>query len=440
MSQQSVDLLEKVRQQFDTAPYPRVPLDTKPQNYPHEVYIHNLVTAFYIRDRQITDTKDKLILDAGCGTGYNAQILAYANPGARVVGIDLSDESIKLARERLKYHSYDNAEFHTMTLEELPSLGLQFDYINCDEVLYLLPDPVVGLQAMKAVLKPDGIIRTNFHSSLQRFVYHRGQEMFTQLGLMEGAPDDEQLSVVREVMRSLNEWVFMRTAAWKPEFETNDELLLANYLLRGDKGWTIPEFFTALQKSDLQFISMVNWWQWDLTKLFRDFDELPVTLLMRLADMSVEEQLHLFELAHPMHRLLDIWCGHTNSVSSSPTPPNEWTDTDWHKATVYLHPQVNTSELKENLLDCITQFKTFEISQQLKLTDKPVTIDSSKSACLVPLFEAPQPMAALVDRLMQVRPVHPITLEPTDRQDAFALIKQLLIQLEEFGYILVETK
>ncbi len=53
-------------------------------------------------------------------------------------------------------------------------LGLEFDYINADEVLYLLPDIVEGLKAMKAVLKPEGIIRTNLHSSFQRAVLLSG--------------------------------------------------------------------------------------------------------------------------------------------------------------------------------------------------------------------------------------------------------------------------
>jgi ubiquinone/menaquinone biosynthesis C-methylase UbiE len=78
---------------------------------------------------------------------------------------------LHLARQRLRYHGFENLEFYTLAAEELPSLNLQFDYINCDEVLYLLSDPVAGLKAMQSVLKPDGIIRANLHSSLQREFY-----------------------------------------------------------------------------------------------------------------------------------------------------------------------------------------------------------------------------------------------------------------------------
>jgi SAM-dependent methyltransferase len=438
MSQLTADLLEKIRQQFDTAPYPRIPLEATPKDNPNELYHHNLVTSYYLRNRKVVNTEGKIILDAGCGSGFKSLILALANPGAKIVGVDLSNESVKLARQRLQYHQCDNAEFHTMPLENLSDLGLEFDYINADEVLYLLPDPVLGLKAMKSVLKPDGIIRTNFHSSLQRFIFHRGQELFSELGLMEGAPDNEQLALVREVMRSLKDHLFIKTNGWKPAYETDDQLLLANYLLRGDKGWTIPEFFAALQAANLEFINMVNWRNWDLTSLFKSFDELPVTLLMSLADKSIEEQLHLFELIHPVHRLLDLWCGHPDTAQPNP-PVSEWTLEDWHHARVHLHPQVNTPEMQEDLMTCAMQLKMFEISKHLRLSDQPVTIDSTIAACLIPLTDAPQPMTALVERWRQIRPVHPVTLEPTAPTEAFELVQHLLTTLEELGYVLLET-
>jgi ubiquinone/menaquinone biosynthesis C-methylase UbiE len=150
------DLLEIMRQRFDSSPYPRQPLEKSPKNETDKLYIHSLVNAYYLRNQKVIDTQGKLILDAGCGSGYKSLMLAEANPGAKIVGFDISPESVKLARERLDYHGFDNAEFHVLALEELPSLNQQFDYINCDELLYLLPDINVGLKAMQAVLKPNG--------------------------------------------------------------------------------------------------------------------------------------------------------------------------------------------------------------------------------------------------------------------------------------------
>jgi 2-polyprenyl-3-methyl-5-hydroxy-6-metoxy-1,4-benzoquinol methylase len=45
----------------------------------------------------IGDLRDKRVLDAGCGEGYNTRILARA--GARMTGVDISERMIELARE-----------------------------------------------------------------------------------------------------------------------------------------------------------------------------------------------------------------------------------------------------------------------------------------------------------------------------------------------------
>jgi 2-polyprenyl-3-methyl-5-hydroxy-6-metoxy-1,4-benzoquinol methylase len=436
MSIQTSDLLEKLRQQFDNTPYPRVPLETFP-NDPNRLYIHNLVTAYYQRNQKVISTRDRVILDAGCGTGYKSLELAVANPGAKVVGIDLSEESVKLARQRIEFHNVENVEFYAMPLEELPSLGMEFDYINNDEVLYLLPDPIVGLKAMQSVLKPDGIIRTNFHSSLQRAVYLRSQKFFKSVGLMEGTSPESDVELVRQTMQNLKDHVFIKSTAWSPLFETDDERLLANHLLQGDKGWTIPEFFEALNAAKLEFISMLDWRTWDLLSLFNDVDELPVSIIMGLANKSYEEQLHLFELLHPTHRLLDIWCGHSGAAYTY-IPVSEWTNQHWENSIVHLHPQLVTATFKEDLISCISQLQMFEVSKHLRTTDSPVTIDSLIAACLLPLLDAPQKMPVLVQRWQKLRPINPVTLEATREKDGFEMVKQLLLQLENLGYVLLE--
>jgi methylase of polypeptide subunit release factors len=111
------DLLDKIRQQFDSFPYPRTPLEQSPKDDHNLLYIHNLVTSFYLRDRKVVDSKGKVILDAGCGSGYTSLILAEANLGAKIVGVDISAESINLAEQRLKYHGFDDVYFARSGIE-----------------------------------------------------------------------------------------------------------------------------------------------------------------------------------------------------------------------------------------------------------------------------------------------------------------------------------
>ena len=239
MDHQNLELIENIRQQFDNTPYPRVPLEYSPKDDSELLYLHNLVTAYYFRNRRVINTEGKLILDAGCGTGYKSLLLAIANPGAKIVGIDLSEESVKLAEQRLQYHGVANAEFYALKIEELPSLGLQFDYINADEVLYLLPDPVAGLQAMKSVLATDGIIRTNLHSSNARAGIFRAQAAFKTMGLMNGTPGELEIEIVRETMEALQDEIWIKAVSWNADRAKDEGWILSNYLLLGDKGCSV---------------------------------------------------------------------------------------------------------------------------------------------------------------------------------------------------------
>lgn len=438
MDNQASELLEKIRQQFETAPFPRTPLEKSPKGDPKFLNIHNIINPYYIRNQKIIDPQGKVILDAGCGSGYKALALAEANPGAKIIGIDISEESVKLAQHRLQYHGFDNAEFYTLTIENLPSLGLEFDYINNDEVLYLLPDPIAGLQAMKSVLKPDGIIRTNLHSALQRANYYKAQQVFQMMGFLDRNPQQLEIELVRETMHSLKESTHLKAQAWHPEFDRSDERLLANLLLQGDKGYTIPEVFSALRASDLEFISMVNRQQWDLLDLFKEPDNLPTFLAISLPELSVEEQLHLFELLHPVHRLIDFWCAHPNFAHPT-LPLEEWTLADWQTAKVHLHPQLQTPRFREDLLVSIINQRPLEMSQHLPITKEPIfLIDSTVAIALLPLLEGPQMMMSLVERCQQLNPIHPLTWEPVNQTMVLENLLRPLTSLEGIGYVFLE--
>ena len=434
----SSEIVEKIRQQYESEPYPNFPIERSAKEETNVLPLYNIVTSYYIRNQKVTSSEGKVILDAGCGSGYKALILAEANPGARIVGVDLSPKSIEMARERLKYHKFENFEFHAMPLEELPSLGLEFDYINNDEVLYLLPDTLAGLKAMKSVLKPEGIIRTNLHSAYQRAGFFRAQKFCQTLGLMDGNPDDFEVGILKETMDALKNVVNLKQTTWGANTQKNARVSLMNHLLQGDKGFTIPEMFTLLEAAGLEFIQMLNPRQWDVTELFQNPDDLPAFWAMSLPGLTVEEQLHLYELLHPVHRLIDFWCGHPNQAQPS-TPVEEWSNEDWQTARVYLHPQLQTEKVKAAMLEGMNQINSVEMSQYLPMPGlSGVWVDSSTIACLLPLWEESQSMVAMVQRWHQLRPVDSTSLEPISQESAFATVRDILSTMVGFGFVLVE--
>lgn len=429
---------EKVRQQYDSDPYPRTPLETSPKEDIQSLYLHNLVTSYYLRNQKVIETTDKLILDAGCGSGYSTLILAEANPGAKIVGVDFSEKAIQVARDRLEYHQFENVEFHVMPIENLPDLGLEFDYINNDEVLYFFADPLMALKAMKSVLKPDGIIRTNLHSYWQRTDFYRAQKFCKTLGLMDGNPEEVEIEILKETMEALKPTVNLKQKTWSQEINNNTQRILMNYMIQGDRGYTIPETFSLLERADLEFVKMLRWRTWNLLDLFKDSEDLPIFWAMSLPDLRVQEQLHLFDLLQPVHRLLDFWCGHSGQEQQS-TPVSEWKKQDWENARVYLHPQLQTTKAKEALMQSILQIQPVNISPYLPIPGLSETlVDSATITFLQPLWDGSKNTMDLVRRWHQIRPIDPITLQPETVESAFETVQQILSTMVDFGYVLVE--
>jgi hypothetical protein len=183
---------------------------------------------------------------------------------------------------------------------------------------------------------------------------------------------------------------------------------------------------------------MVNWREWNLPNLFSDRDKLPPSIRQNLFEKSLEEQLHLFELLNPVHRLLDIWCGNLGELRVY-TPVKDWTESHWRNAKVALHPLLSTSDFKAGLVACSTQLQPLQLNNYLHISShEQVQPDSLGATCLLPLLDGSQPLTALVQRWLQIRPVDPVTLAPTPEEDAFNIIKMFLQTLEEMGYVLLE--
>jgi hypothetical protein len=69
-----------------------------------------------------------------------------------------------------------------------------------------------------------------------------------------------------------------------------------------------------------------------------------------------------------------------------------------------------------------------------------MALESRIAAVLLPLWQSPQPIEALVKSWQRLKPIHPITLEPIAWELAFQQIIQFLIGLETNLYVLIEQR
>lgn len=101
--------------------------------------------------------KGKTVLDYGCGKGIHSAFPAVAG-AEKVIGIDLSEKSLDIARERIKREGLsDKVEFKRMDCENLEFLPDSFDII-LDGGTFSSLDLNKALPELARVLKSDGIL------------------------------------------------------------------------------------------------------------------------------------------------------------------------------------------------------------------------------------------------------------------------------------------
>lgn len=112
------------------------------------------------------DIQGARVLDLGCGTGRDVYLLAQlAGKTGEVVGVDMTDNQLAIAREYQSWHAerfgYANTKFLKGYIEELDQLGLEpasFDLVVSNCVINLSTDKAAVFKGVRCLLKPGGIM------------------------------------------------------------------------------------------------------------------------------------------------------------------------------------------------------------------------------------------------------------------------------------------
>jgi len=170
-------------------------------------------------DRRLVDPtniKGKYILDVGCGNGYDS--LLFTSYGAKVVGIDISPESIKTSQKNSKiFHLDDSVQFEVGDATKLRFPSNSFDIVYSFSVIDHIPTGEGRQQAineMARVVKPEGHvvntgpnlfflpgtiltkyaqIKGSFKSFEHRFTYFEMRDMLKKANLKIVSFDSEYL-------------------------------------------------------------------------------------------------------------------------------------------------------------------------------------------------------------------------------------------------------
>lgn len=98
------------------------------------------------------------VLEAGCGIGAQTVILARQSPDAHITSVDISRESLTLAREKTAAEGLDNVRFQVADIYNLPFADGSFDHIFICFVLEHLHHPIQALRCLRPLLRNAGSI------------------------------------------------------------------------------------------------------------------------------------------------------------------------------------------------------------------------------------------------------------------------------------------
>lgn len=122
------------------------------------------------------------VLDLGCGPANQLAMIARLNPATRFVGVDLSDEMLGFAAQRVQEKGLTNVELQRQDITRLDAFAdASVDAVYSTVVLHHLPD-VAAFEAVfrqvARVLKPGGgLYLVDFgHLKTERVIHYFAQQ------------------------------------------------------------------------------------------------------------------------------------------------------------------------------------------------------------------------------------------------------------------------
>jgi ubiquinone/menaquinone biosynthesis C-methylase UbiE len=105
---------------------------------------------------QLYDTRPKSsVLDAGTGTGLAATLVApRVGHGGRVIGLDVSEKQLEIARQKAKNFGFTQCEFCIGDVNATDFPDGEFDLVICSFALHGAPAQL--LTELRRIVKPEG--------------------------------------------------------------------------------------------------------------------------------------------------------------------------------------------------------------------------------------------------------------------------------------------
>ena len=114
----------------------------------------------FLKNMPMNEYRSKVVLDFGCGPGNDLINIGILSKPKRIIGIDVSNKAIQLAKKRTSLHNI-NVDFYKINENQKMSQisNKSIDIIQSNGVLHHINDLNLVFKEFDRVLKDDGIIK-----------------------------------------------------------------------------------------------------------------------------------------------------------------------------------------------------------------------------------------------------------------------------------------
>ena len=285
---------EHVRQQYERFPYPDYDPDWDRPQLLVSGHLSLMCELIWAGKKSPDGLR---VLDAGCGTGSPLIAMAMTFPNADITAVDFSETSLDKARQLAEQHNVKNVRFYNLPIENLPELGLTFDFVSASGVLHHLPDPAAGLKAIGDVLDPQGAVSVMLYGKYGRTGVYMLQEALKLMAELEGPePSTEFIRFAHRLAKQVPPGHPFGPRSRGREMQEGKEAGIVDLLLHAnDIPFDVPAVYKLCEDAGLGFYRWLFPLIYNLDNYFKD----PL-LLGRMAPdkMPRQQQEETAELAH----------------------------------------------------------------------------------------------------------------------------------------------
>ena len=166
------------------------------------------------------------VLDVGCGSGWASRVIAEQATMGHVIGIDISDEMVRLAAASSR--GYTNVDFEVASAESLPFKDNQFTHAFSMESIYYYSNMLAAFREIHRVVNNGGVFVTVIDLYLENTPSHQWIPTLKVPVHLFGVPDYRQMLEKTGYVNVKDERLYDQTPApaeYSGSFKTREDYL-----------------------------------------------------------------------------------------------------------------------------------------------------------------------------------------------------------------------